>query len=90
MAKIALSADYSSGVVQGRFGDPTFDVPTTIARAQNSFFLVNAQFTTTPTPSTEYWITETRIRLLTTKQSAGRRDSSYSRRFFVPGPSRGT
>lgn len=36
---------------------PDFDVPTTIARSGNGFYLPNARFSTTPTPTTEYWVT---------------------------------
>lgn len=34
--------------------DPRFDVPTTAARLGNRLYLVNARFTTTPTPDTTY------------------------------------
>lgn len=34
--------------------DPRFDVPTTAARLGNRLYLVNARFTTTPTPETTY------------------------------------
>jgi hypothetical protein len=37
--------------------DDDFDVPTTIARLGRSLYLPNARFGTTPTPTTEYWIT---------------------------------
>lgn len=36
---------------------PDFDVPTTIARENRRLWAVNARFGTTPTPSTDYWIT---------------------------------
>ena len=37
-----------------------FDVPTTIARLGSSLYLPNARFSTTPTPTTDYWITRVR------------------------------
>ncbi len=37
---------------------PGFDVPTTIARYRDRLYLPNARFTTTPTPTTPYWVTK--------------------------------
>lgn len=37
-----------------------FDVPTTIASYRSGLYLPNARFTTTPTPTTDYWITRIR------------------------------
>ena len=34
--------------------DPAFDVPTTVDDFGKSLYVVNARFTTTPTPDTEY------------------------------------
>jgi len=52
---------------RGNFGrlvrtlrSPGFDVPTTIARHRSHLYLPNARFTTTPTPTTDYWITRVR------------------------------
>jgi hypothetical protein len=42
-------------VVQN-FLNPDFDIPTTVAKRGNLLYLVNARFTTPPTPDTEYWI----------------------------------
>ena len=40
--------------------DPStgFDVPTTLARFGSSLYLPNARFGTTPTPTTDYWVTK--------------------------------
>jgi sugar lactone lactonase YvrE len=35
-----------------------FDVPTTLARFGSSLYLPNARFGTTPTPTTDYWVTK--------------------------------
>lgn len=42
--------------------DPTtsFDVPTTVARSGSHLYLPNARFSTTPTPTTDYWVTKVR------------------------------
>ncbi len=37
--------------------DPSFDVPTTLALARHSLFVINARFNTPPTPDTPYSIT---------------------------------
>jgi hypothetical protein len=54
IAKIQLSRDASSGVVVSRTTAAGFDVPTTIAEYGKRFWLPNARFTTTPTPTTTY------------------------------------
>jgi hypothetical protein len=56
LAKVRLAADLSSGVVVSRTSDKDFDIPTTVAERGNALYLVNARFTTPPTPETEYWI----------------------------------
>ena len=40
--------------------DPStsFDVPTTLARFGSALYLPNARFTTTPSPTTDYWVTK--------------------------------
>jgi sugar lactone lactonase YvrE len=61
VAQIELSPDFRSGVVVTRIGEPepgALDVPTTIARHGSSLYVVNARFSTPPTPTTEYWITK--------------------------------
>ncbi len=40
--------------------DTSFDVPTTVAKFGRDLYLPNARFTTTPTPTTDYWITKVR------------------------------
>ncbi|MBL0747770.1 SMP-30/gluconolactonase/LRE family protein [Nocardioides baculatus] len=40
----------------------SFDVPTTVARFGSRLYLPNARFTTTPTPTTDYWVTKVRAR----------------------------
>ena len=54
---IRLDRTYTSGQVVDVLSSPDFDVPTTITRFGNRFYLVNARFTTPPGPNTEYWIT---------------------------------
>jgi hypothetical protein len=39
-------------------GSAGFDVPTTAGLAAGRLWVVNARFTTPPTPDTEYWITQ--------------------------------
>jgi sugar lactone lactonase YvrE len=54
LAKLELSPDGSNARVLERRTDPRFDVPSTVAEWSNRFYLVNARFTTTPTPTTPY------------------------------------
>jgi sugar lactone lactonase YvrE len=54
---IRLDRTYTSGEVVDVLTSGDFDVPTTITRFGNRFYLVNARFTTPPGPNTEYWIT---------------------------------
>jgi sugar lactone lactonase YvrE len=58
IAKIQVAPDLGSGVVETRIGNPGLDVPTTIAEHGSNLYAVNARFGTTPTPSTDYWITK--------------------------------
>jgi sugar lactone lactonase YvrE len=57
VAKIALSPSLRSGRVVRRISNPGFDVPTTLAEQGSRLYAVNARFTTTPTPTTDYWAT---------------------------------
>jgi sugar lactone lactonase YvrE len=57
VAVVQLSKDGRSGRLQRTITDDDFDVPTTVARLGRSLYLPNARFSTTPTPTTEYWIT---------------------------------
>ena len=54
ITKIALNRSATRGTVLSRTTDPRFDVPTTIAEFGHRFYLPNARFTTTPTPTTPY------------------------------------
>ena len=54
IAVVELAPDLSSGDVVGTITDPSFDVPTTIAAFGNALYVVNARFTTPPTPDTTY------------------------------------
>lgn len=54
LAKLELSPDGSSARVTEQRTDPGFDVPSAVAAFGNRFYLVNARFTTTPTPATPY------------------------------------
>jgi hypothetical protein len=57
IAKIALSPNLRSGRVVRRISSSGFDVPTTIAEQGSRLYAVNARFTTSPTPATDYWVT---------------------------------
>jgi hypothetical protein len=54
VARIRLRSDLAAGRVVERVSDPDFDVPTTIASFRDSLYVVNARFTTPPTPTTPY------------------------------------
>ncbi|HEU0248576.1 MAG TPA: hypothetical protein VFR38_15980 [Gaiellaceae bacterium] len=58
VAKISLAANLQSGRVVRRIASPGFDIPTTIADLGSRLYAVNARFSTTPTPATEYWVTQ--------------------------------
>jgi hypothetical protein len=57
---VRLGARLASGVVLGEITDPGLDVPTTATVAAGRLWVVNARFTTPPTPATDYWITHCR------------------------------
>jgi hypothetical protein len=59
---VRLGARLASGVVLGEITDPGLDVPTTATVAAGRLWVVNARFTTPPTPATEYWITQLPLR----------------------------
>ena len=65
---VRLGARLASGVVLGEITDPgapnnpVLDVPTTATVAAGRLWVVNARFTTPPTPATEYWITQLPLR----------------------------
>ena len=58
VAKISLAANLTSGRVVRRIASRGFDIPTTIADLGSRLYAVNARFSTTPTPSTTYWVTQ--------------------------------
>ena len=45
---------FASGTVVGQITSPNFDVPSTVAAFGSRLYLVNARFTTPPTPTTPY------------------------------------
>ncbi|WP_329336842.1 superoxide dismutase [Streptomyces sp. NBC_00663] len=49
-----LDATATTATLRTTITDPRFDVPTTAARFGDRLYLVNARFTTTPTPETTY------------------------------------
>jgi len=57
---IVINLDWksSSGTVEAVLTSPAFDVPTTIAADGARLYVVNARFTTPPTPSTPYSIVQ--------------------------------
>ncbi|WP_410789734.1 SMP-30/gluconolactonase/LRE family protein [Kribbella sp. C-35] len=57
IAVLNLNHTGTRGEVVGELTSPTFDVPTTVAAFGNRLYLPNARFTTSPTPTTEYWVT---------------------------------
>jgi sugar lactone lactonase YvrE len=58
VAKISVAPGLRTGRVLKRISDPGFSVPTTAADHGSRLYLVNARFGTTPTPTTDYWITQ--------------------------------
>ena len=56
VAVVELAPDLLSGSVVDTITSSAFDVPTTIDRFGNSLYLVNARFSTPPTPDTTYTI----------------------------------
>ena len=58
VAVIKLDKRLTSGTVVTELTDPDFDVPTTIDEFGNRLYAVNARFTTTPTPTTPYWVNQ--------------------------------
>jgi sugar lactone lactonase YvrE len=57
IAVIELNSTATKGAVVGEITSPDFDVPTTVAAFGDRLYLPNARFTTSPTPTTEYWVT---------------------------------
>jgi hypothetical protein len=59
---VRLGARLASGVVLGEITDPGLDVLTTATVAAGRLSVVNARFTTPPTPATDYRITQLPLR----------------------------
>lgn len=60
VAVVRLDRTYTSGELVDQITSPHFDVPTTVAAFGNTLYLVNARFSTPPTPATPYWVTAVR------------------------------
>jgi sugar lactone lactonase YvrE len=58
IAVVALDSGLSSGTVVTHIMDSRFDIPTTIDEFGKWLYVVNARFTTPPTPSTAYTIVQ--------------------------------
>jgi hypothetical protein len=56
VTEIRLAPDLASGAVVGALTTPAYDVPTTAAIFGSTVYVVNAKFTTPPTPTTPYEI----------------------------------
>jgi hypothetical protein len=54
IAVIELDSDLTSGPIVDTLTNPSFDVPTTIARLGDALYAVNARFGITPGPDTPY------------------------------------
>ncbi|MET9268989.1 superoxide dismutase [Kribbella sp. NPDC003557] len=57
IAVLTLNSTGTKGTVAAELTSPDFDVPTTAAAFGDRLYLPNARFTTSPTPTTEYWVT---------------------------------
>jgi sugar lactone lactonase YvrE len=57
VAVIKLNSAGTRGELVDTLTSPDFDVPTTVAAFGKSLYLPNARFGTSPTSTTEYWIT---------------------------------
>jgi hypothetical protein len=56
VSTVKLSRDLTTGRIVDETHSEHFDVPTTIARSRGNLYVVNARFTTPPTPETDYWV----------------------------------
>jgi hypothetical protein len=59
---VRLDSQLATGTVLGDITDPGLDVSTTGTVAAGRLWVVNARFTTPPTPDTKYWITQLPLR----------------------------
>jgi sugar lactone lactonase YvrE len=62
VAVVELERDLTEGEIEGHLTDPDLDIPTTIARKGRRLYVVNARFTTPPTPDTQYQVVQLRKR----------------------------
>ncbi|MGW6201560.1 SMP-30/gluconolactonase/LRE family protein [Kribbella sp. NPDC055110] len=60
VAVVNLDRAGTSGTQTRTITDPGFDIPTTAAPFGNRLYLVDARFSTPPTPTTPYWATAVR------------------------------
>lgn len=60
LTAVQLDRDLGSGTVLDRTTHPSFDVPTTLARAGSRLALVNARFGTPEPEAAEYWVSQIR------------------------------
>ncbi|WP_210443269.1 superoxide dismutase [Nocardioides sp. SYSU D00065] len=61
LSRSGLTGRLVRTITEADLDDSTsFDVPTTVARFGAHLYLPNARFETTPTPTTEYWVTQVR------------------------------
>ncbi|MGW7683263.1 SMP-30/gluconolactonase/LRE family protein [Kribbella sp. NPDC054772] len=60
IAVVTLNSTGTRGRLVREITSPDFDVPTTAAAFGNRLYLPNARFTTSPTPTTPYWVTAVR------------------------------
>ncbi|MFD1504976.1 superoxide dismutase [Georgenia yuyongxinii] len=57
VAEFRLNRQGTEGRFKGYLTDDDLDFPSTAAAFRGSLYLVNARFSTTPTPDTAYWLT---------------------------------
>jgi sugar lactone lactonase YvrE len=57
IAVLSINPSGTKGQLVREITSPDFDVPTTAAAFGSRLYLPNARFTTTPTPTTPYWVT---------------------------------
>jgi len=62
IAVVRLNHSGTAGTLTATITDPSFDVPTTVAKALGRLYLPNARFTTAPTPTTPYTVVAVQAR----------------------------
>ena len=62
IAEVELAPDLRSGAIVRLLTHPDLDIPTTIDAFAGSLYVVNARFTTPPTPETSYAIVKVSVR----------------------------